>query len=1284
MNIKRSLGFASSILVVTSLAIYPAAAANPTKAEITKTINSAALTLDKAVKDLAKKNSESTPSEETYQSVFGSFPMPTGVMLNPVAHSLTDMFNYGVVFYLCPEGNGAKACNTPGNNNSSTSTGSQPQTTPAANTEVDTNTNNVNDQPVEKAVIPKIFKTLNAKQKLDSIVLTWSYSGKTPSTTKITYYPTSNSKLSKVIKVNGKIKTLTIPKLKSNIKYTIILSGGSGQTKSVTTKLIPKPQAATDFKSTPIGDTLLLTWLPNYNYISSAAVGTPDSILLKLSYKLPSSKPKIIKLGSFYSTYTLKAAELLDLKSITLNYSNIAGLSTDSIIRINQVYSDSLTVTQSSISSVKLSWNSNPDIQDATLTITGPGLLRNNEVITVGKSENQLEIKSLSPKGNYTFKLKENYSDGSYDTLTKENYILLSEPTTPTNLSSVTGNSSATITWLSTEQNNMNTFILQYKLSSAVDWTTINTTSQSYNLTNLLNNQSYQVKVAAVNPLATSVFAGPITITPLNIPSTPLGLTLTAKDTSITASWQAQALSSNVSITSYLLEYKPSSSTSYTSMVLGSAITSVNIPNLSNGVSYDVRISSVSIYGNSLPSPVASVTPTASLYFVTTQEAVNTTQGTLINWSPSLALLSSSQLMGYNIEYKLQDSSTWTSLTQGSNQSTSYTLTNLVSGLTYNFRVTPVMGGGFSESIAPAIVKSFIASSFGSNINTLDGYAVTNGAQLYWSALTGSSNTYKVYYQVTGSSSWILLVSGLTSTNYLVTALSAGTSYNFKVESNTGVIFPTISLVPTVSLSLPSAPLNLIATASIYTGNSVSLVWNTPSNIGSSAVLSYLVEYKLASTAVWSVFSNNSLTTTANITGLVAGSVYNFRVSAVNSTGAGSFATVSETPAVNPTAATAVNSLVATRGAGSIILTWLPPTSNGSATITSYYVYQKLTASSSWVLLTTSQVSPTYTVTGLTAGSSYDFKVQANNGLVLGAGSEVTSSPFDLSSAPINVTVTKDTNLTSSITLSWGNPSNNGGSLVTSYQIQKKLTSSSLWSTVAANNLSNSLVLTGLDANTSYDFSITPINSAGYGTPAYITTVTYSTPSAPTNLTATSGFYSLNLAWLAPTQDGNSPITGYQIQYKLSSDPTYSSVNCPSYCPSLTAFLLNLPLVPGSSYDVKVSALNAVGASTPVMGSFTTLSAIAPSIVTNATIVTSLNAVNLSWSIPSSDNGSPITSYSVSYSVTGSGSYTNLYTGTNLSAMATGTTTGESYDFKIIASNLLGDSTPVMLTIVSE
>lgn len=1311
---KRFTGVLGSLLVVISLTMAPSIAANPTKAEMTKAIATVTTTLDKAIKDLAKKNSEQTPSESTYQTIFGSIAMPNGAMLNPKTHSITDMYNYGIVVYLCPEGNGAKPCvvatnsnnksstANPTPNNSSTNTTSSVNNVPNPNNNSSTNNNSsvntstdpnqqnpeattpeATQEPV-KIVIPKVYKSLTVKQKLDTLVVSWSYLNKIPSKTKIVYFPYNKPKASKSVTLSGKTKSLTLSKLIAGSTYKVVISSGNSVSKSAIITLIAKPAAPTNFKSTPIGDTLLLTWLPDYEYINSKTKGTPQSIMLKLTYNNPSTKSKTITLNPNISNYTLKASDLLNLKTITLNYSNNAGLSTDIVVRQSQTYLDHIKTTQLSSTALNLSWPINPDAQESSLLISGSNLLRNGEIIKLDKGVNTIELKNLSPKGTYSFTIKETYSDSSIDTLKLESYVMLSDPLTPYTLAVIPGNTIATISWQSADTNNKVSYIVGYKLTSATDWTTLNTTSLSYNLSGLSNNQSYMVKVASTNPLSTSTYSAPVTFTPINIPSTPTNLLLSPKDSSVVVTWSPPVTNPTVNITSYLVEYKLTSALTYTSTTVPSTNLSLTIPNLTNGISYDVRISSMSTYGNSLPTSILSTTPYASMFYVTTQAAINTSQGAQISWTPSLALLNSSQLMGYLVEYKLQASTQWSSISQGTNQAPSYVITNLVPGLTYNYRVTPIMGGGFTDSLAPISVMSFTAASYSSNINNLDGYATANGVQLYWSTSPGSSVTYSLYYQVTGSSSWLLISGSILTTSYTVTSLNPGTSYNFKVISSTGVTFPPLSLTPTASLTLPSTPLNLLASTSVYTGNNVTLVWSAPASNGSTALTSYLVEYKLSSSSSWTVFSNNSLSTTATISGLVAGSLYNFKVSAVNSSGTGVSALASETPAAAPSAPGNVNSLAASRGAGSVLLTWLPPTNSGTAAIVNYYIYQKLTSASVWSLLSNSQVSPNFTATGLTPGSSYDFKVQANNGLSLGAGSEVTASPFNLSTAPLNLSAVKSTSSPTALTLTWDNPSNNGGSLVTSYQVQKKASPSVTWLLVSNNNLSNSIEITGLDQNTSYDFSVTPINSAGYGTPSYITTTTYSAPSAPLNLSAISSYYSLALSWSTPSSNGGSSVTGYQVFYKLSSDSAYSELNCPTLCPTATTLNLNTSLLPGQSYDIKIIAVNAVGNSLPSYATFNTLAAVAPSIIQNGLITTGLNTVNLSWSAPVSDNGSPILSYSISYAETSLGVFTLIYTGLDLSAMATGTTTGVSYDFQIIATNAIGNSTPVTLTIISD
>ena len=1311
-----TIGIVASLLPLTM-----AQAANPTKAEISKTISSTATTLTKAISDLAKKNGEAVPSETTYQTIFGSIPMPSGIMLNPKAHSLTDMFNYKVVAYICNEGiiqtpcavgatqSNSKASvssntktspnNTSSNNKTPVNANSSNQPSGNANssnqpsgnvnssvtTPADPNLGS-NSEPATPAVvvIPKIFKTLTYKQNLNTLSINWSYLGKTPKTVTISYYPLGKLKLAKSSKISGSNKTFLVSNLISNTQYQFTVKANTGLSKTITAKLIAKPAAAQSFSSTKIGDTLLLTWLPDYSYIESSKVGSPSSLLLTLRYINPISKPLSLKLDSNITSYTLKSSQILGLDSISLAYQNLAGLSEVKTIRIDKTYLDKITPTQDSLNSLTLTWPLNDAILDATLTISGNNLLRNTEVIKLTKNDTKIQLSNLTPKGNYSFAIKQNYADGSSDYLKLNSFTLLENPLTPTNLAVTPNNAWASINWAAVNPSSGADYILDYKLSTSSTWTSVTTTSPNYSLVGLTNNQSYQIRVASHNSFATSTYSNILSFTPINIPNSPTSLSVVGNDTTAKLSWTAPSPVVSSVITSYLVEYKISTNPTYTQIYTNSLNTTYLLTGLTNEVSYDLRVSAIIVYGNSLPSEKQTVKPTASLYYIIPQPAINTSQGILLNWTPSLALLASNQLLSYRVDYQLQGASTWDTLTISVNQTPSYTLTNLVAGMTYNYKVTPIMGEGFTDSLAPIVVLSFVATNYSSNIYNLNGYATANGAQLYWSQIPGLNTTYSVFYQATGATSWVLLASGLTATTYSATSLSASTSYNFQVTSSNGTTLPPLTITPTQSSLLPSTPAGLIAQGSISAGNTVTLLWGTPTYVGGSSITSYLVEYKLSTVATWSIFSSGSINTYATITGLTAGSSYDFRVTPYNSYGAGAAATAAATPFAAPTGASSVGSLNAAPSAGSVLLSWIPPTSVGTANVINYYIYQKLTSAVDWVLLSSTQVAPAYTISNLTPGTSYDFKVQANNGLVLGSPAVITASPFNLPSAPTNLLVTKATATPSSVTLTWGNPSSNGGSLVTSYQIQQKLSSSSTWVTVASNNLTNTFLATSLLTNSSYDFSITPINAAGYGSPAYVTVTTYSLPSAPTNLLATSSYYTLSLSWLTPSFDGNTPILGYQISYKQSTDLNYTQTSCPAFCSQVNNYLLNLPLLPNTSYDIQVAAINAVGNSLPLTQTFSTLSPVAPSLVLNAIATTGLNTVNLSWSTPSSDNGSPILSYTVSVSPSGLNTYVVLYTGSNLSAIDSSTTTGLSYDYKIVATNAIGDSLPVIVTIVSN
>ena len=79
-------------------------------------------------------------------------------------------------------------------------------------------------------------------------------------------------------------------------------------------------------------------------------------------------------------------------------------------------------------------------------------------------------------------------------------------------------------------------------------------------------------------------------------------------------------------------------------------------------------------------------------------------------------------------------------------------------------------------------------------------------------------------------------------------------------------------------------------------------------------------------------------------------------------------------------------------------ITWTPPESDGGSPLTGYVVERKEKTSSRWVRVTKETVTETtLTVTGLTEGSEYQFRVIAENL----AGPGPASEPSDLQKAKL-------------------------------------------------------------------------------------------------------------------------------------------------------------------------------------------------------------------------------------------------------------------------------------------
>ncbi|GIG87380.1 fibronectin type III domain-containing protein [Plantactinospora endophytica] len=192
-----------------------------------------------------------------------------------------------------------------------------------------------------------------------------------------------------------------------------------------------------------------------------------------------------------------------------------------------------------------------------------------------------------------------------------------------------------------------------------------------------------------------------------------------------------------------------------------------------------------------------------------------------------------------------------------------------------------------------------------------------------------------------------------------------------------------------VYAAVPGTPAAPTAVAGI---TSATVSWTAPPNNGST-----ITGYLLTPTrdgVVQPTLSFDASTTTRTLTGLTAGASYTFQVAAVNGfgTGAPSPASAAVVPYTLPGTPT-ITSVSA--GTNSAQLSWTAP-SNGGSAITSYTVTPFVggVAQPAQVF---SGSSTSVTVTGLTAGTSYTFRVAATNAAGTGptsaASAAVTPNP---------------------------------------------------------------------------------------------------------------------------------------------------------------------------------------------------------------------------------------------------------------------------------------------------
>ena len=432
---------------------------------------------------------------------------------------------------------------------------------------------------------------------------------------------------------------------------------------------------------------------------------------------------------------------------------------------------------------------------------------------------------------------------------------------------------------------------------------------------------------------------------------------------------------------------------------------------------------------------------------------------------------------------------------------------------------------------------------------------------------------------------------------------------------------------------------------------SATVTWTAPASNGGDPITGYVITPSSGSpVTVGNVTSDT-------ITGLTNGTAYTFKVAAINAvgTGAASAASNSVTPAAPATVPGAPTIGTATAGNASATVSWTAPASNGGDPITGYVI-----TPSSGSAVTVGNVTSD-TVTGLTNGTAYTFKVAAINAVGTGAQSAASNSvtPAAPATVPGAPTIGTATAGNASATVTWTAPASNGGSAITGYVITP-----SSGSAVTVGNVTSDTV-TGLTNGTAYTFTVAAINAVGTGAASAASNSV--TPPRQRRFPVLRPSARPRPATPRPPSPGRLRLPTAAIRSPATSSPHRAAL--PSPVGNVTSDTVT-GLTNGTAYTFTVAAINAVGTGAQSAASNSVTPA-APATVPGAPTIGTATAGNASatvtWTAPTSNGGDPITGYVITPS---SGSAVTV--GNVTSDTVTGLTNGTAYTFKVAAINAVG------------
>ncbi len=487
-----------------------------------------------------------------------------------------------------------------------------------------------------------------------------------------------------------------------------------------------------------------------------------------------------------------------------------------------------------------------------------------------------------------------------------------------------------------------------------------------------------------------------------------------------------------------------------------------------------------------------------------------------------------------------------------------------------------------------------------------------------------------------------------TTSPLTITGLTAGVSTviylkQFNSYGGSGASSASTSFTP---YDVPSTP----TITSVVAGDTQIVVnYNTSALNGLSITGA---QYSLNGGAYTNAVTYSSSTVT--VTGLTNGTSYTVAIKVITSAGTSPASTTSSSimPYPAPAAPGAPTITGVTWGNGTASIAFTDGSNTGPSILG--YKYSVSGGSYSVAAGTTSPL----VITGLTNNTSYTFTIKAFNagGDSAASNSSTAGKPYALPSTPYITDITMPASQTLKLSVIPAN-AYNASTLTYSYSLNGGAY------TTGTLDASNNITITGLTNGTSYAVTLKATTEFGSsGVSNTITRTPYTTPSAPTSLSSTSGYRQGTVSVTNGDMQGTT-FMGYK--YKINGGAT-------EYCASTSPFNV-YDLTNGSTYDITVSAIgsNASGAFQSAYTSTATTLSPVTTLPDAPSIVSSSSGYKQGTVVVSPNNMQGMTIMGYKYKIDGGATE---YWADSSAVVVTGLTNGNTYSItvSVVGSNANG------------